>query len=428
PAPARARSVLRPGGCGPSWRATMEGSVPCVDNADGTGTVRSELELEHGAEVLRLRQVELREEHRSPLELEQHPDAVPAIGRAPFETPVQARVDVPPVCLHGHEIRAEHGTEAGAPQPRPGLPVGSPQLEAPLEESGPRREVGVLSAEDEQASAAVEPPPGILDRGEPIDDLEAHVLAPDAVTDGVVEEELVAEMAALVIHAQPARPGSAAHRDLRSDEVIGIEQVGGIGVEVELREDRAEHADLDAVAAARLAQAPDAERAAERDQRGVDGAAVSFCQHLLRAAEDEPPVVRVEAWLALVGEQRAEQVVVGEEDAGQRASRIPSRSPGRPTDRRVATIHMLRGGFERAFGGLRRHRHREDECSEWKATATQHWRPRARNVRAIFHDSTAPGAELRRTTSGCRLEERLLERAPRRRGGLAADTDGEEVG
>ena len=110
----------------------------------------------------------------------------------------------------------------------------------------------------------------MLDRDERIGDLEAQILALHAVRDSVVEEELVSEVTALVIEAHPSRPAPAPESQLRTDQVIGVEEIERRSIEVELREDRAEHAHLEPVASAGVAHAPDAERASETDQgRGL---------------------------------------------------------------------------------------------------------------------------------------------------------------
>src|SRR5207253_8279428 len=105
---------------------------------------------------------------------------------------------------------------------------------------------------------------------------EAQVLALHAVIEPIVEEELVAQVAALVIEAHSSRPAPAAEGQLRPDDVIGVEEVPRGSVEVELRKDPAEQAHLKPVAAAGLPQAPDAERAPERDEGRVDAVALSL--------------------------------------------------------------------------------------------------------------------------------------------------------
>src|SRR5207248_4255115 len=223
------------------------------------------------------------------------------------------------------EVRAEDRTQPRSLEPPPGLPAGTAQLEPPLREWRGGGKVRGGAAENHQPSAAVEPPPAVLGRDDRVEDLEAQVLALHAVIDPVVEEELVAQVTALVIEAQSSRPAPTAQRHLRPDEVVGVEKVPRTGVEVELREDRAEQAHLDPVAPAGLPQTPDAERAPEGDHGHVDVGALPLGEHVGAAAEMDAPVVRVESRLALVREQRAEDVVVGQENAFQRARRFHRR-------------------------------------------------------------------------------------------------------
>src|SRR3954465_11992094 len=85
-------------------------------------------------------------------------------------------------------------------------------------------------------------------------------------------------------------------------------------VQVELREHGTEQAHLKAVATPRLPQAPDAERASESDQRRVDVVSLALGEHV-GVPEEDVAVVRIEARLSLIGEERPEEVVVREDDA-----------------------------------------------------------------------------------------------------------------
>src|SRR3989454_1264593 len=280
---------------------------------------RLELELQLGAEVLGPLEEELAEEHRGPLILDQQPDTVRATRRCPFEAPAHARVRGPPDSLHRREVPTEHRTQARVLQPVPRLPDGTAQLEAPLNERRRGGEVACAGVENHQATADENPPPGVLDRAEHVQDLEAQVLALHAVREAIVHKELVAQVTALVIEARSPRPASAPESELRPHEVVGVEEVQLGGVEVELRKGHAEQAHLKPVAAAGLPQAPDAERAAEGDEGRVDAPAAPLSEHSGVAIEVDSPVVRVEPRLPLVREEWAEHVVVGQENALQRA-------------------------------------------------------------------------------------------------------------
>src|SRR5262245_36804356 len=164
--------------------------------------------------------------------------------RGPFEASFEAAVQAPTRQLQLRKGRAEHGTQGRVP-PAPG---GAAQREAPIDESRRGRHVGLIAAQSYDASAGEDAPPFVLERYEQVEDLDAQVLALHSVGKTVVEEELVSEVAALMIEAEPRRPRSVPVRQNRPHQVVGVQEVERRGREVELREDDAEQADLKAVA------------------------------------------------------------------------------------------------------------------------------------------------------------------------------------
>src|SRR4051794_18696383 len=83
-----------------------------------------------------------------------------------------------------------------------------------------------------------------------------------------------------------------------------------MGVQVELSEHGAEEVHLKPVAAPRLAEAPDAERTPESDQRRVDAVPLPRGEHV-GAPEEDVAVAGIEPGLPVVGEERPERVLAG---------------------------------------------------------------------------------------------------------------------
>jgi hypothetical protein len=131
-----------------------------------------------------------------------------------------------------------------------------------------------------------------------LDRLEAQVLALRMVR---AQQELVAEVRALVIDAHARGRQAAPHGHGEPERVIGIDEVEGGTVEVELRVDAGFDADLQTLA--RRWTAPARQTEMIRDAHGSDVGAERHVGRDALPARERPGALRI-------GEQRAEHVAV----------------------------------------------------------------------------------------------------------------------
>ncbi len=96
------------------------------------------------------------------------------------------------------------------------------------------------------APARVQPRPSVVVGQDRFHLLETEVHTGES---GPPQQKFVAEMTALMIQADPGRPGAGPPRHRNSDDEVGVDQIGGRRVQVELGEHAGEHPDLPAVAA-----------------------------------------------------------------------------------------------------------------------------------------------------------------------------------
>src|SRR6478736_5594987 len=101
-----------------------------------------------------------------------------------------------------------------------------------------------------------------------------------------------------MVEPEPHREYSAPHRDRKTDNVVGVDEIVRRHIEIELREHAALEADLEPIAGFRAAKAQETERIADADGPDVHVAVIA---RLVEVADERALSLRV-------GEQRTEDV------------------------------------------------------------------------------------------------------------------------